>query len=454
MLAPERIPVGAEIAAFSQSFDASSGPFGDNWHVRILILGGDGYLGWPTAMHFSARGHDVTVVDNFARRRWHLEQGTDSLTPIASLADRLDAWEQVSGRRIAAEVGDIQDPEFLDRVVARVLPETVIHYGEHSSAPYSMIDRRHAVETQTNNVVGTLNLLFALREYVPACHLVKLGTMGEYGTPNIDIEEGYIDIEHKGRKDRLPFPKLPGSLYHLSKVHDSHNIHFACRVWGLRATDLNQGVVYGIQTAETALDERLATRFDYDELFGTALNRFCVQAVIGHPLTVYGSGTQTRGFLNIRDTLQCVELATVVPAEAGEFRVFNQFTEQFSVRELAELVQGAAASLDIDVSIESYANPRVEAEHHYYNAANRNLLDLGLQPHLLGDELVQSMLTVIQDHRDRVITRAIEPRVRWRPDGEQPSPGAALLAAEAALDAPPCAPEDAPVARPGRFVRD
>ncbi len=396
--------------------------------MRILILGGDGYLGWPTAMHFAARGHEVTVVDNFARRRWHLEQGTDSLTPIVPLADRLEAWAQAGGAPIRAEIGDIMDAEFLERIVARVLPETVIHYGEHSSAPYSMISRRHAVETQTNNVVGTLNLLFALREYVPACHLVKLGTMGEYGTPNIDIEEGYIDIEHKGRRDRLPFPKLPGSLYHLSKVHDSHNIHFACRVWGMRATDLNQGVVYGIETAETVLDERLVTRFDYDELFGTALNRFCVQAVIGHPLTVYGSGTQTRGFLNIRDTLQCVELATLTPADAGEFRVFNQFTEQFSVRELAELVQSSAAAHGIDVTIASYANPRVEAEHHYYNAANRNLHELGLQPHLLGDELVQSMLSYIERHRDRVITRAIEPRTRWRPDDVAAPPQAAVSA--------------------------
>jgi UDP-sulfoquinovose synthase len=383
--------------------------------MRILVLGGDGYLGWPTALRFSARGHEVSVVDSFARRRWHLERGTDSLTPIASLLDRVDAWREVSGREIVAHAGDVQDPEFLERVVGEFLPEAVVHYAEQPSAPYSMISRRHAVETQTNNVVGTLNLLFALREFVPACHLVKLGTLGEYGTPNIDIEEGYIEIEHKGRRDVLPFPKQPGSLYHLSKVHDSHNIHFACRVWGLRATDLNQGVVYGVETEETARDERLATRFDYDELFGTALNRFCLQAVIGHPLTVYGSGTQTRGFLNLRDTLQCVELAVRNPAELGDFRVFNQFTEQFSVLELAKLVQRAGAALGFDVEIERYLNPRVEAEHHYYNAINTKLLDLGLKPHYLGDELVQSMLTVIGRHTDRVITRAIEPRVRWRP---------------------------------------
>jgi len=382
---------------------------------RFLILGGDGYLGWPTALHLSARGHEVGIVDNFARRRWHLAQSTESLTPIVPLADRVEAWREVSGRELSVWIGDMQDPEFVDQVIGEFLPEGVVHYAEHSSAPYSMISRRHAVETQTNNVVGTLNLLFALREHVPDCHLVKLGTMGEYGTPNIDIEEGYIEIEHNGRRDTLPFPKLPGSLYHLSKVHDSHNIHFACRVWGLRATDLNQGVVYGIETDETAQDERLITRFDYDELFGTALNRFCVQAVIGHPLTVYGSGTQTRGFLNIRDTLQCVELALLNPAELGEFRVFNQFTEQFSIRELADLVQRAAKALGFEVEVGEFVNPRVEAEHHYYNAVHTKLLELGLQPHPLGEELVGSVLGTIAKYRDRVIGRAIAPKTTWRP---------------------------------------
>ncbi len=391
--------------------------------MRVLILGGDGYLGWPTALRFSARGDEVAVVDNFARRRWHMERSTDSLTPISSLPDRLDAWRELSGREITPYIGDIQDGDFIDRVVAEFLPEAVVHYGEQASAPYSMISRKHAAETQTNNVIGTLNLLFALREHAPGCHLVKLGTMGEYGTPNIDIEEGFIEIEHKGRRDVLPFPKLPGSLYHVSKVHDSYNIHFACRIWGMRATDLNQGVVYGIQTEETGLDERLITRFDYDEVFGTALNRFCVQAVIGHPITVYGSGTQTRGFLNLRDTLQCVELAVRNPAALGEFRVFNQFTEQFSIAELAEVVRRAGEALGYEIEVASFPNPRVEAEHHYYNAAHQKLLDLGLKPHHLGDELVQSMLTIIARHADRVVTRAIEPRIRWRPEETAPLNG-------------------------------
>ena len=281
--------------------------------MRILILGGDGYLGWPTALRLSSRGHEVSIVDNFSRRFWHVQQSTDSLTPIASLSERLDAWAELSGRSIKPFIGDVHDGEFLDRVVAEVSPDVVIHYAEQPSAPFSMKSRDHAVLTQQTNVIGTLNLMFAVRDHVPDCHIVKLGTMGEYGTPNIDVEEGFIEIHHKGRSDVLPYPKLPGSIYHLSKVHDSHNLHFACRVWGLRATDLNQGVVYGIETEETALDPRLVTRFDYDEVFGTALNRFCVQAVVGHPITVYGEGGQTRGFLNVRDTLQCVEIAVNNP---------------------------------------------------------------------------------------------------------------------------------------------
>jgi UDP-sulfoquinovose synthase len=381
----------------------------------VLILGGDGYLGWPTALRFSARGHEVAVVDDFSRRRWHEEAGTGSLTPIAGLEQRIAAWKELSGDEIRSFVGSVQDGDFLDGVVAEIRPDAVVHYGQQASAPYSMASREKAVETQHANVIGNLNLLFAIRDHVPDCHLVKLGTMGEYGQPDIDIEEGYIEIEHKGRKDTLPFPKLPASLYHCSKVHDSTNIHFACRTWGLRATDLNQGVVYGIETEETASDERLITRFDYDEVFGTVLNRFCLQAVIGHPLTVYGAGTQTRGFLNIRDTLACVELAAENPAERGEFRVFNQFTEQFSVIELAGLVKHAGEHLGYAVEVQHCENPRVEKEHHYYNAIHTKLLDLGLKPTLLGEELVESMIHAIERHKGRVIESSIDPRTRWNP---------------------------------------
>ena len=382
--------------------------------MKVLVLGGDGYCGWPTSLHLSDVGHEVVIVDNFVRRTIDHELGATSLTPIADPKDRVKIWQEVSGQTIGLEYGDLLDWEFLSEVVGRHQPEAIVHFAEQRAAPYSMIDRRHAVYTQHNNVIGTLNVLFAINEFVPDCHLVKLGTMGEYGYPNIDIEEGYIEIEHNGRKDTLPYPKMPGSWYHLTKVHDSHNIHLACRIWGTRATDLNQGVVYGTVTQQAERDGRLINRFDYEDVFGTALNRFCVQAAIGHPLTVYGKGGQTRGFLDIRDTVRCVELAVDNPAERGEFRVFNQFTEQFSVGQLADLVVEAAAKMGIEARVENLPNPRVEKEEHYYNAKHTGLLELGLQPHYLGDSLLDSLLNIAIEYRHRVDTDHVMPSVDWR----------------------------------------
>ncbi len=382
--------------------------------MKICVLGGDGYCGWATALYLSARGHSVSIVDNYVRRSWDHELGVQTLTPIRPLVDRLRAWQQLTGNVIDLYTGDITDYDFLASTIRDFEPESVIHFAEQRSAPYSMIDRKHAVSTQVNNVVGTLNLLFALRELQPDCHLVKLGTMGEYGTPNIDIEEGYIKIEHNGRHDILPFPKQPGSFYHLSKVHDSHNMMFACKIWGLRATDLNQGVVYGTMTDEVALDEALINRFDYDEVFGTVLNRFCVQAAIGHPLTVYGKGGQTRGFLDIRDTVRCLELACLNPADRGECRVYNQFTEQFSVLQLAHLVAATGKKFGLDVEIQHLPDPRVEKEEHYYNAKHSKLIDLGLRPHLLSDSLLDSLMNVAVQYRDRVDTSILLPQVNWR----------------------------------------
>ena len=366
-------------------------------------------------MHLSRSGHEVAVADNFLRRTMSIELGAGSLTPIHSLHERVRVWKEVSGEDVTTYVGDLVDPGFVDMMFREFQPEAIIHYGEQPSAPYSMISRGHAVRTQRNNVEGNLNVLYAMRDIAPDSHLVKLGTMGEYGTPNIDIEEGFIEIEHKGRKDTLPFPKLPGSMYHLSKVHDSHNVHFGCRIWGLRATDLNQGVVYGIRTDEVDMDERLCTRFDYDEVFGTVLNRFCVQAVVGYPLSVYGKGGQTRGFLNIVDTIQCVRLAVENPAGAGEMRVFNQFTEQFSVNDLAEIVRRVGEGMGINVVIESVPDPRVELEEHYYNATHTKLLELGLQPNLLSDEVVGHIIETIQSHKDRILLSPIAPKTRWDP---------------------------------------
>lgn len=382
--------------------------------MKIGVLGGDGYCGWATALYLSAKGHEVAVVDNFVRRQWDHELGVQTLTPIRPLAERLRVWNELTGRAMELFVGDVTDYEFLVSFVKGFEPEAVVHFAEQRSAPYSMIDRKHAVLTQVNNVVGTLNLLFAIRELQPDCHLVKLGTMGEYGTPNIDIEEGYIRIEHNGRADVLPFPKQPGSFYHLSKVHDSHNLMFACKIWGLRATDLNQGVVYGTVTDEVAFDEALINRFDYDEVFGTVLNRFCVQAAIGHPLTVYGRGGQTRGFLDIRDTVRCIELACVHPAARGECRVFNQFTEQFSVLEIAQLVLTAGRKLGLSVDIDHLSDPRVESEDHYYNAKHSKLIDLGLKPHYLSDSLLDSLMNIAIRYKERIDTSMFAPQVNWR----------------------------------------
>ena len=382
--------------------------------MKIAVLGGDGYCGWATALYLSQKGHSVAIIDNYVRRLWDHELGAQTLTPIRPLADRLRVWQNLTGKTIEMFTGDITEYDFLSSVLKSFGPEAIVHFAEQRSAPYSMIDRKHAVFTQVNNVVGTLNVLFAIREFFPDCHLVKLGTMGEYGTPNIDIEEGYISIEHNGRKDVLPFPKQPGSFYHLSKVHDSHNMMFTCRIWGIRATDLNQGVVYGTMTDETALDEALINRFDYDDVFGTVLNRFCVQAAIGQPLTVYGKGGQTRGFLDIRDTVRCIEIACENPAGKGECRVYNQFTEQFSVLDLAKMVEAAGKKLGLNVEIDHIPDPRVEAEQHYYNAKHSKLIDLGLVPHFLSDSLLDSLMNIAIRYRDNVDLSLMLPQVNWR----------------------------------------
>jgi UDP-sulfoquinovose synthase len=390
--------------------------------MRIMILGGDGYLGWPQSIYLSKQGHDVAIFDNQARRYFDLEEGFESLSPIAPLGKRIKRWEELTGKTIRNYHGDTRNYATLSHAIQEFQPEALVHFAEQRSAPYSMIDREHAVFTHDNNVIGTLNVLYAIKEFAPDCHLVKLGTMGEYGTPNIDIEEGYIEITHKGRTDTLPFPKQPGSFYHLTKVHDSHNIMFACRIWGLRSTDLNQGVVYGYDTNEAAMHPDLATRVDYDQIYGTALNRFCVQAAIGYPLTVYGEGGQTRGYINIRDTVRCIELAALSPAKPGEFRVFNQITESFSVLELAGRVATIGARLGLNVDISHLPNPRVELEKHYYNAVHTKLIDLGLTPHLLDDSVIEGLIRLAIENRDRIDPALISPTVSWRKTANEVTP--------------------------------
>ena len=392
--------------------------------MKVLIVGGDGYCGWATALYLSNQGYEVGILDSMVRRHWDIQLQVETLTPIAPIQQRIQRWKDITGKKIDLYIGDITNYDFLSTTLRQFEPESIVHFGEQRSAPFSMIDREHAVMTQVNNVVGTLNILYGMKEDFPDCHLVKLGTMGEYGTPNIDIEEGYITIEHNGRRDTLPYPKQPGSFYHLSKVHDSHNIHFACKIWGLRATDLNQGIVYGVALTgllddEIIKDELLINRLDYDGVFGTALNRFCIQAAIGHPLTVYGTGRQTRGFLDIRDTVRCMEIAIASPAEAGKFRVFNQFTEMFSVLDLAEMVKKAGKTMDLDVHINHLDNPRVELEQHYFNAKNTNLLELGLKPYYLSDSLLDSLLNFAVKYKKRVDQNQILPKVSWHREKTQ-----------------------------------
>lgn len=381
--------------------------------MRVLILGGDGYLGWPTAMNLSAGGHEVTVADNYLRRNICREEDSEALFETPNLIDRARIWEEVSGHRVKVYIGDLKEWDFVSRLFSETLPDAVIHYAEQPSAPYSMLNRNSAIRTLQNNLEVTANTIFAVKEFVPDTHIIKLGTMGEYGTPNIDIEEGWLDITHKGRKEKFLFPRQAGSLYHTTKIMDTDLLWLYVRMWGLRVTDLMQGPVYGLHTHENKGDERLFPFFNYDELFGTVVNRFIVQAVAGHPLTVYGKGGQTRGYLDIRDTLQCVKLSLENPAPKGELRIFNQFVEIFSVNELADRVQRVGGQMGLDVVIKSLPNPRKEAEEHYYNPAHTGLLDLGLKPHYMTDDVLSQLMETIIKYKDKIKTSSIFRGVKW-----------------------------------------
>jgi len=381
--------------------------------MKILILGGDGYLGWPTAMHLSEKGHDVFVVDNYLRRNAAREINTEPLIKNPNLHERVRIWKDVSGKDIKLAIGDCCDYEFLRKIIADFQPAGIVHYAEQPSAPFSMISQEKASLTMRNNLSSTLNLVHAVLAEKPDAHIVKLGTMGEYGTPNIDIEEGWIEIEHKGRKDKFLFPRAAGSLYHTTKVMDTDLLWFYVRNSKIAVTDLMQGPVYGLHTPETRKDKRLLPNFNYDDVFGTVVNRFLVQAIVGHPLTVYGKGGQTRGYLNINDTLQCIELSLMNPAKPGELRVFNQLTETLSVNEIAEKVKRVGDKLGLNVQIKSIENPRKEREEHYYNPTFTGLKELGLKSHLLTDEVLGEMLKEIMEHKDRIDKDKILPKVKW-----------------------------------------
>jgi UDP-sulfoquinovose synthase len=364
-------------------------------------------------MHLAAWGHDVAVVDNFLRRRLCREENVEPLFAVPNLHERTAIWQASTGYETQVFIGDLRSWEFVAEVFREFAPDGVVHYAEQPSAPYSMLNRRTAMLTLQNNLEVTANIIFAVKEFSPDAHIVKIGTMGEYGTPDIDIEEGWLEIEHKGRKDKFLFPRQAGSLYHTTKIMDTDLLWFYVRMWHVRVTDLMQGPVYGLFTEETGNDDRLLPFFNYDEIFGTVLNRFVVQAVAGYPLTVYGKGGQTRGYLNIKDTLNCVRLALENPPDRGELRIFNQFTETFSVKELAERVKITGESLGLEVNIQSVENPRIEAEEHYYNPAHTGLLDLGLSPNYLTDDVIAELIEFIVSHKHRIRIARIQPRVHW-----------------------------------------
>jgi UDP-sulfoquinovose synthase len=383
--------------------------------MRVFIAGMDGYLGWSLAQYLTARGHEVAGADNFFRRQWVDEMGSWSATPLPSMAERLRAFAERFGRAPRFWEGDLREYGLVEAIFREFQPDAIVHLGECPSAPYSMVDVQHAVFVQTNNLTTTFNLLFAMRDIRPQAHLVKLGTMGEYGTPNVDIPEGFFEIEYRGRRDRLPFPRQAGSWYHWSKVHGSNNIMFACRIWNLRATDIMQGVVFGTRIDEMGGDERLLTRLDFDQAFGTVVNRYCCQAVIGHPLTPFGKGHQRRGFLPLRDSMQCLTLALENPPEAGAYRVFNQFEEVYDVTDLALKVQKAGAALGLDVVVRNLENPRKEMEEHYYKPDHQHLFDLGYQPTHDVEAEMRIMLRDLMRYRDRIEAKrdVLIPDVRW-----------------------------------------
>jgi len=382
--------------------------------MRILICGGDGYLGWPTAMHLSRMGHSVGVVDNYLRRRLAKEENITSLFNVPSLHERTNLWRRVSGYAINVYIGDLRKWDFVSKVFQSFHPEAVVHYAEQPSAPYSMLNRRAAMLTIQNNIETTANLIFAIKEWCPETHMVKLGTMGEYGTPNIDIEEGWIEIQHKGREDRFLFPRQASSLYHTTKIMDTDLLWFYVRTWNLKVTDLMQGPVYGFITEENIQDPNLFPFFNYDEIFGTVVNRFIAQAAAGYPLTIYGKGGQTRGYINIIDTLQCIRLALENPADKGELRIYNQFTECFSVVELADKIKKAGEALGLKVSIQEVKNPRVEKEEHYYNPVHTGLKKLGLKPHLMSEERLTEMLEIVLRYKNRIRPENFLRNISWK----------------------------------------
>ena len=384
--------------------------------MKILILGVDGYIGWPLALKQLSFGNEILGIDNFSRRANVEEMNSWSAIPILSMEERTEYIKQEYGDKFNFLEGDLLDKSFVDTLLKKFQPDAIVHLAEQPSAPFSMINQEHCVYTQQNNVIGNINLLYAIKNYCPSTHLVKLGTMGEYGyDAGLEITEGFMDIEFRGKKGTIPYPRQAGSWYHWSKVHDSNNIMFACKLWGIRSTDIMQGIVYGTRTQEI-IDEKRHTRFDFDEAFGTAINRFCAQAVIEHPLTIYGEGGQTRGFLALNDSIQCISLLLEKPANEHEYRVVNQFDQQYNITELAQKIEKIGSQKELDIKLEHINNPRVEKEKHYYQADHNKLRELGFQPTKNIDDELSLMLDDLLNHKDRIEMKkeSIVKDLKWR----------------------------------------
>jgi len=384
--------------------------------MKILICGMDGYIGWPLSLHQLSLGNEIFGIDNFSRRRNVQEMNSHSVLPILTMEERMKILNEKYGEKIHFQEGDLLDSSFIDNILKKFQPDVIVHLAEQPSAPFSMIDQEHNIYTQQNNVIGTLNLLHSMNNHVPTAHLVKLGTMGEYGyDPGLEITEGFFEIEFRGKKATIPYPKLASSWYHWSKVHDSNNIMFACKLWGLRSTDIMQGIVYGTRTNEIE-DFQYNTRFDFDEAFGTVINRYCAQAVIGYPLTVHGEGGQTRGFLTLTDSIKCISLLIENPPEPKEYRVVNQFDEQHSVLKLAKLVQDVGNKKGLNVEIKSKSNPRMESEKNLYKADHNKLKELGFKKTREIDEEIGIMLDDLINFKERIEEKksSIVKEIKWQ----------------------------------------
>lgn len=391
--------------------------------MKILILGSDGYIGFPLTLHLLNKGYEVTGLDNGSRRRRVNEIGGDSLTPIDTVLERKSVLKcdyQNYQDQYDLTLG-VDSFGYAERLLEMTQPDCIVHLAEQPSAPWSMIDAAHAKATQFENILGTLDLLWAMKEVCSEAHLVKIGTMGEYGVPNCDIPEGFVPegclgYGYKPKEcpmSGLLFPRQPGSFYHLTKVHDTYNIEFACRNWDLRSTDIMQGVLFGVKVTGNETESEL-TRFDYDQYFGTAINRFCAQALCNHPFTIYGKGGQTRGYLPLKDSIQCLTIAIENPPNPGEYRTWNQFESLHSINQLSELIQECAIGLGISSGSKSIPNPRLEAEEHYYNPHCQTLFDLGYEPTTDIHQEITNLLNDLIPYKDRIIKDVIMPTTKWR----------------------------------------